>query len=624
MSNRAVLWQYVPALMLAALLCITAVSCGGTQPVSPPLADIAQALRNADSERALWGVWEMNIGPDGYFEVRPVHSGAPHVNVIPFLLPPSCSDCLSVQGTGYFPAENRVEADVTIKNPTDLYGYDVRGILMSDIGHDVYNADDYTELWDNGGPVTRNPFKRFPADPGPYIFNPQDSHTVHYSVRIPIPPQWNQILMAVDASWPNPCGEPFNIGAASKTVWGELTEEGGMVHCYVDVLSHYSPVESVVLDMSAIGGGEVELDPWDNIPGLANYFAASDIPFAGFAPGDYELWISAKVSGLNNLLYDKVHVTIETGGEPVPRPTVIDILDYPFSASSIEVKDGLLYAIGAEGLKIYSTGAQGQLTLHGEVATPVFDTDRYELFLGDSLAFAYLERWEYLESKILVFDISNPVNPVHTGTMQTVPILGGAVVKDSYLICSVPGWKKIATVDATDHASPHFAADYTMTDTPWAVALDGNNLFVVREGKGIGVYSVTNPLSVSPKGNMGWNKITNSALVVSNQRGYMWSSTGELGIFSYTNPLYPSLISSTVMKKEWTGDTVTGFKIAGSYLYAHGETAYVIKVSDASNPLLVFEPTVAAISPTTTMDFAPAGRYGYAPRDEEIELIRNY
>jgi len=604
------------------LFSITLYACGASV-VSIPDTNSAMDQPRETSGRVLWGLWELNISPAGDITAMAVRSGSFHANVVDMLVPPNCNDCLLIQVQGFYPDEHRLEADITLRNWTDLYGNDVRGIMISDVGHDLYNADDYTALWDNGGIVEINPFKRFPADPGPYLFYPGAVETVHYSLKTPAPPQWASILVAVDASWPDPCPEPFNIGPGGKLVWGELNETGGTINCYVDVFTHMNPVETVVLDLTAIGGGEADLSYWDGVSGLVNYYAAFDIPFAGHSPGDYELWIKAQTDTTDTWLYDKISIELLPGSEIIPRPTVFDNMDYPFSQSAIAVKNGKLYALGATGLNIYTLGAHGVPAPLTDAAYPSIDVDRYHVYVGDEVAYGYFERWDYLASSLVVFDLSSPAEPLARGSMAGMPIIGDAVVKDEeYLVCSIPAWNRIATVDAVNLDKPVWGGSYSSFDVPWALELDGNNLFALHEGSGVGVYSVSDPISPSPKGELGWNDVMNLPLAVSDSRGYVWGNDGRLGIFSYANPAYPVMISKTTIKAGWDGDSITGLHVDGNYLYAWGDTCCVIGVSDPENPELVFEPANETLAPDTTNGIAFDGRFAYTPHDEMLELIR--
>jgi len=609
--------------IILAVFALMIYGCGQVS-VLDPMEQAGQGASIGDSGRDLWGVWEIIYDAYGNVEIIDARTVGIHANVIDYILPPNCSDCLGIVINEIVPAEHRLEADVTLKNPTSLNGFDVRGILMSNVGHDLYNADGYTNLWDDGGAVTRNPFKCFPTLPTEQIFQSGYSHTNHYSVKLPTPLQLTAIKMAVDASWPGYCREPFSMGFVGKDIFGKLCTDGGELNVYVDVLTHFPPVESVILDMSPLGGGDVALSPWTGIPGLFNFYSAFDVPLSGATQGQYELWLRAKSTGVNTLIYDKIHVTISPGSEFTPEPTLVKVADYPFEQSGVAVKDGNLYALGADGLRVYSLGSDGQPTLIGQAGAPPQVTDRYYLFLDTDKAFAFFEKWEQYMSKLAVYDITTPSAPVLRGVRESLPIIGGGNAKGDYFLCSVPVQKKIACIDATNPDDPYIAGSCTLLDTPSTVARDGDNLFVTLEGKGVGIFGVTNPLSPTPKGTYFLSKIGVSPITVANQTGYIWSTEGKLVIFSYSNPSFPKPVSTTVLKPGWTGDQFTGFYNDGKWLYAWGNALYVINVGDTANPKLVFEPSIAQLTPDTTQGVAFNGAYSYAPKSLKLQVIKSY
>ena len=111
---------------------------------------------------------------------------------------------------------------MTIRNPFSLTGYDVRGILFTDdTGHLLMNPDDWTKLWDVPGGQTLNPFKGFYGFLGQGDFGPGVERIETYEVYIPLPPQYNTISFAVDASYPGNCKdyEPIEKGESKMKYW---------------------------------------------------------------------------------------------------------------------------------------------------------------------------------------------------------------------------------------------------------------------------------------------------------------------------------------------------------------------------------------------------------------------
>ena len=144
------------ALLVSILL--FALACSQSNPVAPP-GDFLERLTGSE-EHGVWGYYTLYIDPESpNVEVVSSRQVTGHLNVKPFVSPPACTDCLLIMPTGPY-AGNILPLDISLKNPKAIKGYDVRGILISnDAGVGLANADDYTDLFDDGGAVTINPFK---------------------------------------------------------------------------------------------------------------------------------------------------------------------------------------------------------------------------------------------------------------------------------------------------------------------------------------------------------------------------------------------------------------------------------------------------------------------------------
>ena len=164
----------------------------GTDPpggdITPPVIpeDTARVPAQPDGEptlqRVLWGVWDITFDPaTGEVTIIPARVGDKHYNVTGFVTPPACPDCIGITIEGYNPDGWVYDILVSLKNPTALTGYDVRGTLFIGDETDIrklVNVDDYTELFDNSTPPDRNPFKVFAVDEPGRKFIPGAVHQV--------------------------------------------------------------------------------------------------------------------------------------------------------------------------------------------------------------------------------------------------------------------------------------------------------------------------------------------------------------------------------------------------------------------------------------------------------------
>ena len=292
------------------MLCLPAtVGCSGAKgdSASPVDSPVIQAPpKEAQSGRQLWGVWQFSFD-ESMGELTPIalREAYAHFNVTPFLLPPNCTDCLKTEVNSFDTVTRILDADVTLRNPTMMTGFDVRGILFTDdYGHELTNPDDWTGLWDIAGGQTINPFKAFATSVFPRLFAPGAKHTVNYLIHIPIPAKYNQIAYAVDASWPENCKEPYAIDNFTQE---ELFDTGaGQAMITVDIHDWQDDVNKVTLACKTITGADylqlykIAGDTW------GTYIKNN----AGAPVGEYKARFIAASAGSGVALYDFATITI--------------------------------------------------------------------------------------------------------------------------------------------------------------------------------------------------------------------------------------------------------------------------------------------------------------------------
>ena len=237
--------------------------------------------------------------------VVPLRHSTLHFNVKSFLLPPNCYGCIEFVVHSFNPTTRIMDVDVTLKNPTFLVGYDVRGILIADnTGHEMVNADDWTKLYDDSAPADINPFKAFDVDDLERKFSFYETDTRKVLFKLPKPPNWGGFDYAVDASWPGHCLEPYEIT--------DFVQDGAIAKLFdtatlsVTVHDWQNDVTEVTIDATPIMGEVIGLtntsgDIWSGQ--IVNALLPN--------PGNYSLLVSAYSP--NNpgwWLYDHVTVVV--------------------------------------------------------------------------------------------------------------------------------------------------------------------------------------------------------------------------------------------------------------------------------------------------------------------------
>ena len=231
---------------------------------------------------------------------------AKHWDVTPMLMPPHCNDCVKIEVLQFKPAHKYIKLKISVKNPTDFTGYDVRGIAIvpsDDVR--LLNADAYTDLWDDGGAVTRNPFRTFATDWPNHEILPHTGHSRIYEFTYS---NFSQLAggtqLIVDASWPGHCKEAWDI--QDQDTSGDLApnpDASILVTCIVK--DWQSDWAGVVLDLSALGfPSKIPMHGGDGV-----YWVFIFNQFS-MPPGDYQIWLEAVDSQTSVRLYDELKISV--------------------------------------------------------------------------------------------------------------------------------------------------------------------------------------------------------------------------------------------------------------------------------------------------------------------------
>ncbi len=281
----------------------------------------------------LWGVWDIYFDTANLDAVAiPVREPQGHFDITQMLMPPSCLDCLKLKTNSFNPGTGILDVDVTIKNPSQLNAYDVRGIMFTtDEGHLIVNPDNWTSLHDVPGGYDINPFRAYAKGEPARVFGPGSVETENFQIQVPKPPQFQKIRYCVDVSWPGNCKEPYSIFDFTQ---GTITNEiGSHAMVGVNVADWQDDVSSVRLYAQDVTGQEyVELantsgDVWQ--VDLTNT--------TGAGPGDLQIVIEAKSDVPINLALSEIAMLTITeapsngwarawggGGSDVPHGVAVD------------------------------------------------------------------------------------------------------------------------------------------------------------------------------------------------------------------------------------------------------------------------------------------------------------
>lgn len=167
-------------LLLMGILC----GCSG---MNSPVLDgepdsIVQLTKDHNSNRLLWGMWEISVSSDHESaSLTPLRNAQMHLNAVGFLEKFPCTSCLQISNIQSLP-ENKLSADLTLVHPfagmPRLTGFDVRGIFVTEADFNFPISDRWIGWGDdlprmllpNGYTQLFNPWEYPATGPGAAMF----------------------------------------------------------------------------------------------------------------------------------------------------------------------------------------------------------------------------------------------------------------------------------------------------------------------------------------------------------------------------------------------------------------------------------------------------------------------
>ncbi|MFH1445469.1 MAG: hypothetical protein ABIF08_03245 [Nanoarchaeota archaeon] len=304
-------------LILTAMVALIIASCSGglENPASPQSKELSAPIC-VDSNKYIWGYWDVEISEDGQAEIVPVRSAEMHFNALQWLENNPCGNCLKVKNFQVIDPNNWV-FDLQIMHPfpglTKYTGFDVRGIFITDEDYEfpvsdcriawgdyfprLINADGYTRLFNptqfpstappclgyisgkycgtNDLSATLNPFVSYGKDNQRRMFQVGSTETRTVHIRKPAGPI--HFGYVVDASWAPPTKEPvtnpvtdFPLKANCSESYeiqvqvgaGLETSAGAEAYIEIEVRDHqgFSSIGKVTIESPQLFNGEVEIE----------------------------------------------------------------------------------------------------------------------------------------------------------------------------------------------------------------------------------------------------------------------------------------------------------------------------------------------------------------------------
>lgn len=370
----------------------------------------------------------------------------------------------------------------------------------------------------------------------------------------------------------------------------------------------FDPRASEILDIN---------DHYAYIGGYNAYFTVVDIsnPHQPMVAGKYDMRSMYDFAIAGNfavvILYNKVTVL------DVSNPSSIDVVnlysDYG-TPNSVKINGNQVYFATSNGLYITSLNETGQLQYVGSYN---IGRDCHDLTISSPYAYVIDGN-----SKINVFDISNPANPQLINS-KTIGSAKKVTKSGDYLYLS-SGGNKLFIVKITDNTQLSLVSTPELKEVESAVQI-GNNLFVANGRYGLISVDVADPAHPQVTGELGSIVLsdimtgTHTAYALSNGYGFNTDAFSGLLILDITDPLNTSRIST------FETNPPLAIDIQGTRAYITVDTPLIgnnrtgLNIIDISNPSDPF--FISSIGTFAGTDIRVNGNYAYVAAQNDGLII---
>jgi hypothetical protein len=211
------------------------------------------ARDSATQNRVIWGAYALDIHPlAGEVTVKELgRSLDAHFNVTGLVKKPACMDCIKLENFIFDKSAGVIDLDAKLTNPTNLGGYDVRGVLLLDewnTGRKLETAHGFTDFWSKD-PYHPDPFLNYARENTDRLFGPHESYSAHVTLTLPEP--FDLVVpFIIDASYPDHPLEPVEMLNIQTS--GIVHPTGYDLHISLDLLDWQNDAKGVYVDCSAL------------------------------------------------------------------------------------------------------------------------------------------------------------------------------------------------------------------------------------------------------------------------------------------------------------------------------------------------------------------------------------
>lgn len=209
------------------------------------------------------------------------------------------------------------------------------------------------------------------------------------------------------------------------------------------------------------------------------------------------------------------------------------------------------------------------------------------------------------DNVMYIYDVSDPANPIFTGSVSTGFTPYSVAVSGNYAYVANYGSHTLTVYNVTDPSNPAATGSVITGGHPASVAVSGNFAYVANNSSNtMTVYNVSNPASPTYTGLVNTGNYPNSVAISGIYAYVANSASNSLTIYNVSEPSNPTLTGSLN-----TGNWPTSVVVSGNYAYvtnAGSNTLTIINVSNPAYPTLTG--TTATDNPSSVV---VQGNYAY-------------
>jgi hypothetical protein len=299
------------------LLTLISISCGGIQQTISAPGDVdAEPDPAHGPQYQVWadGRLEWDEASNNLLFI-PKRAIEGHYDVWPLLNPPNCDDCVTINVTDHDPVAKLITADVTLKNPTNLTGWFVRGLVIPHqtteleviTPHGWWHPADFA--WD----YPAAPYMIFAVAELNYKFGPGETHTATYQFHYGKLSDFSLCEYRVIVRWPKNPGEVR--GMKYPEIHGGFTTLGGFISFSIGMEKDDTAPEVTMYAYKIINGvADNPVTMMLKTPGrYLTWFQGEET-----SDDTATIWVSAQMEGCQDYLARRIDVPIQ---DVTPTPS---------------------------------------------------------------------------------------------------------------------------------------------------------------------------------------------------------------------------------------------------------------------------------------------------------------